>query len=399
MTRPALTRPALPTHAWLRVLLAVWLAALLAALLAGPSPARAHKASDAYLSLDLPVGSGGALRGRWDIALRDLDLALDLDADGDGRITWGELKARHAEVAAYALARLQLRRGDQPCTIRAGAQQVDEHTDGPYTVLPFDVSCPAAEGALDLRYTLLAELDPTHRGLLRLSEGGAVRTAVLDPTGPAQRFEPGATNAGTTFVQFLREGVWHIWIGIDHVLFLLSLLLPAVLLWAATRWEPAPSQRAALIDVAKIVTAFTAAHSITLTLAALGLVSLPSRLVESAIAASVVLAALNNVFPRLQRRRWAMAFGFGLIHGFGFASVLAELALPQDALVLALVAFNVGVELGQLAIVAVFVPLAFAVRATAFYRRVVLVGGSWLIAALAAVWFVERAFEVTLLGL
>ena len=157
--------------------------------------------------------------------------------------------------------------------------------------------------------------------------------------------------------------------------------------------------RGALVDVAKIVTAFTVAHSITLTLATLGVVSLPSALVESAIAASVVLAALNNLFPLFQGRRWTMAFVFGLIHGFGFATVLGELQLPQGALVLALLAFNAGVELGQLAIVAVFVPLAYALRAGAFYRRVVLQAGSWAIAGLAAVWFVERAFSVELLNL
>ena len=190
----------------------------------------------------------------------------------------------------------------------------------------------------------------------------------------------------------------HIWIGFDHILFLLSLLLPAVLVWLPPRWLPAPRLRDALIDVAKIVTAFTLAHSITLTLATLGLIALPSRLVESAIAASVMLAALNNLFPLFQGRRWLMAFGFGLIHGFGFATVLSELQLPQDALLLALLAFNGGVELGQLAIVAVFLPLAFGLRASRFYRRVVLQGGSWVIAGLAAVWFVERAFSLKLLA-
>jgi hypothetical protein len=119
--------------------------------------------------------------------------------------------------------------------------------------------------------------------------------------------------------------------------------------------------------------------------------------VESTIAASVVLAALNNVWPLFQGRRWAVAFCFGLVHGFGFASVLADLGLPRDALALALVGFNLGVEAGQLAIVAAFLPLAFALRRSAFYRRVVLWGGSLAIAALAAVWFAERAFGLPLL--
>jgi hypothetical protein len=151
--------------------------------------------------------------------------------------------------------------------------------------------------------------------------------------------------------------------------------------------------------VLKVVTAFTLAHSITLSLAALGVVELPSRWVESVIAASIIVAALNNVWPRVIGRLWMVAFGFGLVHGFGFASVLADLGLPQGALVLALVGFNVGVEVGQLAIVLVFLPLAYALRRTRFYRRWVMVGGSLVIAALAAVWLVERAFDVELLGL
>src|SRR5205085_6034746 len=113
---------------------------------------------------------------------------------------------------------------------------------------------------------------------------------------------------------------------------------------------------------------------------------LPTRLTESAIALSVILAALNNIYPLFQRRRWMVAFSFGLIHGFGFASVLADLGLPRDALLLALVGFNLGVEAGQLVIVSAFLPLAYALRRTALYRRFILVGGSALIAAIAAAW-------------
>ena len=372
-----------------------WLAVLMSFSL-WTGPAAAHKPSDSYLGLDW---QGSRIQVRWDIALRDLDNAIGLDADGDGQITWGEVRAQHAAMAAHAMAHLRVSADGQACTAEPGEQLVDEHTDGAYTVLPLTLSCPTDARTLEVQYTLFADIDPSHRGLLRLTDRSGTRSAVLDPNAPAQTFERAAGGAGQTFVQFLREGVWHIWIGFDHILFLLSLLLPAVLVWVPRQWRPVPTLRVALIDVAKIVTAFTLAHSITLTLATLGLVALPTALVESTIAASVVLAALNNVFPLFQGRRWLVAFAFGLIHGFGFATVLGELQLPQSALVLALLAFNVGVELGQLAIVAVFLPLAFGLRSGLFYRRVVLQGGSWAIAGLAAVWFVERAFAVDLLNL
>ena len=196
------------------------------------------------------------------------------------------------------------------------------------------------------------------------------------------------------FLDFAREGVWHIWIGFDHILFLLSLLLPAVLVASSATRARADAFAPVLIDVLKVVTAFTVAHSITLSLAALSVVQLPSRFVESAIALSVVLAAINNIRPIVRERRWLVAFSFGLIHGFGFASVLADLGLPQEALLLALVAFNLGVEAGQLAIVCAFLPVAYALRATIFYRRIVLHAGSAAIAAIAAVWLAERALDV-----
>jgi hypothetical protein len=145
--------------------------------------------------------------------------------------------------------------------------------------------------------------------------------------------------------------------------------------------------------VLKIVTAFTVAHSITLSLAALGYVHLPSRLVESAIAASVVLAAFNNLVPFFAERGWMVAFGFGLLHGFGFANALRDLGLQHGQLAATLFGFNLGVELGQLAIVAVFLPLAYALRGLLFYRRFVLQAGSVAIMLVASTWLAERVLD------
>ena len=370
------------------------LVALLGLAFALLAPAQAHKPSDSYLSVT--VGEA-EIKGQWDIALRDLDFAIGLDADGNGEITWGEVRAKHAEVAAYALARLAIRADGTACSIEPGAQQIDGHTDGAYTVLPLTIRCAKTPAQLAIDYTLFADIDPQHRGLLNLKALGNTRTAVLGPQAATQNFELKSVSRWAQFIDYAREGVWHIWIGFDHILFLLSLLLPAVLLWRGRQWQAVETFRAAFVDVFKIVTAFTVAHSITLSLATLGVIELPSRWVESAIAASVVLAALNNVWPVFHSRRWMVAFAFGLIHGFGFASVLTDLGLPREALALALVGFNLGVEAGQLAIVAVFLPLAFALRRTAFYRRAVMLGGSLLIALLAAVWLIERAFNMKLI--
>jgi len=361
----------------------------------GVSPALAHKPSDSYLVLRV---EGSDIRGQWDIALRDLDFAIGLDDNGDGSITWGELRAHHAGIAAYALARLKLRSGGADCPARATEFLVDDHSDGAYSVMRFAAKCPADVATLEASYSLFADLDPQHKGLLRLEYDSVTRTGIFSPERATQRFELAKFARLVQFLDYGREGVWHIWIGFDHILFLLSLLLPAVLVLEGRSWRGVERFPPAFWDVFKIVTSFTVAHSITLSLAALGVISLPSRLVESAIAASVVLAALNNVFPLVHGRRWMVAFAFGLIHGFGFASVLRDLGLPQEILVLALVGFNLGVEVGQLAIVSAFIPIAYGLRASWLYRRLVFVGGSLVIVAIATIWLVERSFNLKIIG-
>jgi hypothetical protein len=360
--------------------------ALVLALLAVASPSLAHKASDAYLTLAI---DGARASGQWDIALRDVELAIGVDADADGRITWGELRARRSALAAYALSHLRLSAGGELCALRDTELLVDAHTDGAYAVLRFAADC--AKGAPDaLAYDLLFALDPQHRGLLRAVRGGAVATAVLSPEQP--RFLLAAQpSRWRAFADFAREGVWHIWLGFDHVLFLLCLLLPAVVRRDGRRWRAIARARDAARETLWVVSAFTLSHSLTLALGALGVVALPSRLVESAIAASIVLTALDNLRPFLPAPRSALAFGFGLVHGLGFASVLADLGLPRGARALALLGFNLGVELGQLAIVAVLLPLALALRGSALYPRVALAGGSLAITAIASVWLWQRA--------
>ncbi|RZS54921.1 HupE/UreJ family protein [Sphaerotilus mobilis] len=370
---------------------------LLLAAMAGSGAALAHKASDAYLSLSV---DGAVVSGQLDVAMRDVDVAIGLDADDDGQITWGELRQRRDALASWARRHLSLTRGEtgtDACQLDVGALQVDQHTDGSYAVLPLTGRCPVDTGALMLGYRLLFEQDAQHRGLVRLTLDGAARSLVFSPERPEQRIDATPPSVWTTLHQYVVEGVWHIWLGYDHVLFLLALLLPAVLLWDGGRWQGVARIGHAGREVLAVVTAFTLAHSVTLSLATLGWISLPSRAVESVIALSVALAAANNLRPTVMGRRWLAAFGFGLIHGFGFASVLADLGLPSDALSLSLVGFNIGVELGQVAIVALFLPLAFRARDTAFYRRVVLTGGSWLTLVLALVWLVERVFDLRIL--
>ena len=373
-------------HQLVRCLLALWMLLAL--------PAFAHKASDSYLAVNV---QGDQVSGQWDIALRDIDFAIGLDANGDADITWGEVRARHADIAAWALGRLTVARGGA-CALAATEHLIDNHTDGAYGVLRFTGNCPNSAGPLQLNYRLLFDIDQLHRGLLKLEFDGVAHSSVLGPQSGVMELHAGETSRLKQLARYLLEGIWHIWIGFDHILFLLSLLLPAVLVHQARQWTGVTSFKAAFTEVLWVVTAFTVAHSITLSLAALQIIELPSRLVESCIAASVVLAAANNIWPVVEHRRWMVAFGFGLIHGFGFASVLTELGLPRDALVLSLLGFNLGVETGQLAIVAVFLPVAYLIRNSAFYRRGVFVGGSLLTMLVALIWLAERVFNLKVIS-
>lgn len=368
--------------------------ALLLALLVCQITAWAHKASDSYLVIDV---KGNSITAQWDIALRDIDFALGLDGDGNAEISWGELRSRQSDLSAWALSRLELKRNGT-CPLQVTGLQVDEHTDGGYAVLHMAGLCPGATGNLALQYRLLFDLDKLHRGLLRLTLDGTAYTSVLSPASDTVNFGGSQASRWDQFKRFLIEGVWHIWIGFDHILFLLSLLLPAVLVMKMHRWQGVSSFGMAAREVLWVVTSFTAAHSITLSLAALEIVSLPSRLVESAIALSVVLTAANNLWPLVNHRRWLLALGFGLIHGFGFASVLSDLGLPADAMVLSLLGFNAGVEVGQMVIVVCFLPVAFLLRNTGFYLRGIFVWGSWLTMLVALVWLLERVFDLKLMS-
>jgi hypothetical protein len=371
-----------------------WLVGMVATLLAAwTTAACAHKPSDSYLTLTVPA-SGSVLAGQWDIALRDLDFVLGLDANRDGAITWGELKAARTRIAAYAFTRLTLEgigRGDRnACAPQLTALLVDEHVDGHYAVLRFSADCGLRPTELTVHYRLLFEVDPTHRGLLQVIGAGREQAAVLSREAPRTSLNVSSPGRWQQFAAFVSEGIWHILKGYDHVLFLLTLLFPAVVCYGVGGWEPRASLRDAALEVLQVVTAFTLAHSLTLSLAVLGLVHLPARWVESAIASTVLLGALNNLRPVIVRRRWAVAFAFGLVHGLGFASVLADLGLHGANLALSLLGFNVGVETGQMLIVLAVLPLAFVLRDTVLYRRTFMPAGSAAIVLLAGYWLVVR---------
>jgi hypothetical protein len=335
---------------------------------------------------------------RVDIALRDLDRDLALDANNDGQLSWGEVRGRWAEIADLAEATIQLTADGQGCvTTRRGDPQLDEHSDGRYVVLTRSLRCNADVRLLAVDYRLFARSDATHRGLAQVMTG-TTRTALLVPGAAPTSFDlvnhDGAGERG--FLGFVVEGMHHIAVGLDHLLFLVTLLMVAVWRREGRGWVPRASAASAWRETLRLVSAFTVAHSLTLALAASGVLAPPSRWIESLIAASVLVAALDNLRPFVHGPRWIMVALFGLVHGFGFAGPLQALGLAKGNLAAPLLGFNLGVEIGQLVVVALLLPLACKLRQAPIYRLGVVRGGSTAIAAIALVWMVERSLDFTL---
>ena len=215
---------------------------------------------------------------------------------------------------------------------------------------------------------------------------------MLSPDQPEIALEP-STARSAELRPFFTLGLEHIAFGFDHLLFLLVLLLPAAYRRGPGGvWLPVSGWSPALADIVKVLSAFTVAHGISLAAATTGVVDLPTRLVESAIAATIVLAAVDNLRPYLPRKRWLIAFGFGLIHGLGFASALGPLNLPPLGVATALLGFNLGIEAGQIAVALPFLAAVYSLRVLGLYARGLLPVGSAVALVLACFWFVDRAF-------
>lgn len=366
-------------------------------LLISGAATQAHKASDSYLQVD--AGAQG-MNVRWDIALRDLDAALVIDADEDGQLTWGEIKAAWPRIEAYAIPRLKI----DGCDLRPTARALERRNDGAYAVLMLASECTQAT-APSIAYSLFREIDSTHRGIAKVQLAGQpLALAMLDPARATVASADASSSAAASEHaapagpwSFLREGIRHIVSGYDHVLFLLCLLLPSVMRRTPQGWRPVERLSQAVWPVIGIVSAFTVAHSITLALAAMKLVSLPASFIEPAIAATIILAALDNLWPIFPVRRALVTFFFGLIHGFGFAGVLGELDLPTAEFAWALLQFNLGLELGQLIIVLFAATPLFLLRQRPQYRGWVLRGGSYAAMFVGVLWLIERTANISLL--
>jgi HupE / UreJ protein len=375
------------------------------------TPALAHKASDAYLQLgdgssaSNPANDANqAISFKLSIALRDIDAAIDtLDTDNNRRLEWGEIRQNMPAVQRWVAQGFQATCAEKTLALDWAFESLEERSDGVYVRLATSAVC--SRSALSIQYQLLRNIDASHRLLI----GGIVRgqalaavvspqsqtAAVLLPADQGAATDSKATGLGAwaTFAQFFPEGVHHLVTGYDHLAFLLALLLPIMLL-PAHRGGAQPVvdgavHRPGLWFLLRTVTGFTIGHSITLMLASLGWIGSPAW-VEPAIAITIGISALLNIYPVRWLRGDALALGFGLVHGLGFSNIMREANVSDSLLVWAVAGFNLGVEAGQLAGVALWCCAHLILVRWQRYEPVVVRGGSWVLLALAVYWTGER---------
>ena len=359
-----------------------------AAVLAPAGSAHAHAFSVAYS--DVQIADDRA-HVTYELRVGLADVGEPLGVDGDP--TAADLAQHGDALFRYVSERIQLEGDGATCA--PVLQSVD--TVDRFARVTWTCGWDHPIGAFALDYDLFFDLDPNHTGMLKVRYEGQLATAPLGADASRFEWELGEPPPRNLF-EFVLSGVDHILYGPDHILFLLGLLLiAAIARTGAGPWQPR-GVRPGIKYTLAIVSSFTVAHSITLIAAAMGWIALPSRLVESVIALSIIWVAAENIAIADPRRRWLLTFGFGLVHGLGFASMLTPL-LPESQVVLPLLAFNIGVELGQLAIVGVAFPVLHILigrLGPAAYRKYVVVPGSIAVAAMGLVWLIERALGIAI---
>jgi hypothetical protein len=361
--------------------------AILTAALLAPGRAAAHQTSVKYVDVTV---DGPTAAIKLTVAPSDVTEPLGLPPDAQPTID----AATSPAVAAYVARWLAVGpRADAPC--RPAAARAEPDADRRFVVVEWSATCPAALDHLALDFRAFFATDTRHEAIVTVHAHGETGEArVVRAADPILAI---ADTGEVGLAGWVAAGVEHIWDGRDHVSFVLALLLVVMLRRDDHGWATRPPGQT-LRRTATIITAFTVAHSLSLIAASLGWLRLPSRVVEPLIAFSILYTAIENIVRPDVRWRFALTFGFGLVHGLGFASVLQEM-LPPDHVIAPLLGFNLGVEVGQLVIVIIALPLAWlAARELGAerYRRRILPALSIVIAAVAVKWLIERVFDLNL---
>jgi hypothetical protein len=354
--------------------------------------ALAHQTGNSYLTVS---EADGRLQLEIDFIVRDLGNLLQTPGQpNEPPPAPDKLLSLQAPITTAIQKSLTITVDEQAIPLEFLTQSVVLHNDGLYVRQRFSGSnLPADAKFIVVRYEFFTQNDKLGRAFFKLVMRNDEISSVFDQTSSIQRFALGETKRWSTIGLFTKEGAKHIWEGADHLLFLLTLLLPGLMLIKPANTVITTDRRVAEKFALKVITAFTLAHSITLACSVLGWVSLPDRFIESMIALSIMVSAALNLQNRFTFSHWKLAFVFGLIHGMGFANGLKELGLSSMYFLETLFAFNLGVELGQLsAVVLVALPVVFWVKSHEA-KTALLRWGSVAVFLMALFWLVQRLFR------
>ena len=396
--------PPLPVGFRRRLFVAAPLVGLLLVLF-GASPSSAHTGDQSYLYVDVTETS---LSGRVELPYGDLEDVLGLDLEGGEEEILTELQANQPVIADYLADHMRFGPEGDPWSVTFGemsmfeSEEIEESLD--YALIEYDVAAGQdIPRSFEVRFDpFLDEIDGRdHLMLIQndwragVFDNGNEVLLTFDGSNRTQTADLGNASALKNLWSSVKLGIQHIETGPDHILFVLVLLLPSVLVFQAG-WKPTASFGSALWRILKIVTMFTIAHSITFSLAGLGLLPLPSpRIVESIIALSIAAAAIHNIRPLAANREWLLSFLFGLFHGMGFASLVSGLDVSRGTQLISLLGRNIGIEIGQAVVVLVLFPALFLLRRVVVYRPL-FVALSIVLSLVAIGWAIERALEVDL---
>lgn len=345
-----------------------------------------HELSNGYLALK--NSSSESLLGELLLKPEDIGRAAGLDINNDGSLTWGEVNRNHNVANDYIQKHLVIRGSETRCTISVAQPSLREISAESLLAYPLSVNC-ASLNEVSIQYTGIVNDFPTHKLLTTLTLNDQTNVYVLTDERPLITISADENNWISQFNEMVYQGIWHIFIGLDHILFLVATLLTVNLYRENKSWVKKHSKQHILKSTVILVSTFTLAHSITLTATALDVITLDSRIVELGIAISVVITAINNVYPVIMRLGF-ITFGFGLLHGMGFASVFGDLNAQSGSLIINVLAFNLGVEIGQLAIVALLLPLLILLRNIRLYSKAIMPIASSIIAVVAINWTLQR---------
>ncbi len=345
----------------------------------------AHYSGQSFTTLSV---NNTAITGQTDICLNDLSLDLPLDTDGNGDISLPEVQAQQDKIATYFNNNISLQLDAESVVLKPVSFKLVDFGQCRYLQTHWEINhATIRPHSIKIKINILLDKKPQFINFVALNEGKEVRSAVLTSSNPRSEL---FLDKGQEFLAFIRYGIFHIGTGIDHLFFLILLIFNVFMASGNDRQKKEKNFPALLFDITKLATAFTVAHSSTLCLSVLDIYSMPQQVVETVVILSIIFVGLNDIFNFYTGREWLLIFIFGLFHGLGFADGLKNLGLSGGNLAVPLFGFNLGIEIGQIILIACLLPTLYILSRRWKPLLQLLIGLCWTIVSISVFWLLER---------